>query len=83
MNELINCPHCGKIIPEYILNRGSKRETVTCPMCSTQRNLKDGERKTNAGTAQLYICKDCGRKFSSAQLPLFYKKRVKVIARSV
>jgi hypothetical protein len=31
MHEPINCPHCGKIIPEYVLKGESRRKTVTYP----------------------------------------------------
>jgi transposase-like protein len=62
--KIINCPHCGKIIPEHILNGGSTRKTVTCPDCGSQRNCKDGTRNTTTGKIQLYLCHDCGHRYS-------------------
>ena len=59
--KVINCPHCGKIIPDYALKGESKRIIVTCLECGSQRNCKTGKRD---GKTQTYICSDCCRRFS-------------------
>ena len=46
--KIINCPHCGKIIPKNILNGDLKREIVNCPECGSPRNYKDGLRYTGS-----------------------------------
>ncbi|MGA2681428.1 MAG: hypothetical protein ABSF44_06470 [Candidatus Bathyarchaeia archaeon] len=62
--KIIDCPHCGKIIPEYVLKGGSMRTTVTCPDCGSRRNYKNGMRYTRSGQIQTYVCRHCYRRFS-------------------
>jgi transposase-like protein len=64
MYKPFNCPYCGKLIPEHILNGDLKRKPVACPECGSINNCKAGKRKTKDGRIQSYLCKDCGRRFT-------------------
>jgi hypothetical protein len=37
---------------------------IQCPECQSQRQYKDGVRKTSFGDVQRYLCRDCGYRFS-------------------
>jgi DNA-directed RNA polymerase subunit RPC12/RpoP len=63
-HKIVYCPHCGKTISKDILDDNYIKPKVTCPECGSQRNYKDGKRKTLKGKIQLYICVGCGYRFS-------------------
>jgi transposase-like protein len=61
--NVVNCPHCGKIISKDALN-GKKQTEVKCPQCNNGKCFKDGFRQTNHGKIQRYLCTKCGYRFS-------------------
>ena len=61
--KIINCPHCGKALPDDLFT-GVPRKKVKCTACGSQRNWKDGMRKTPQGNVQRYLCRDCGTRFT-------------------
>ena len=64
--KIVNCPHCGRIIPQHILNGELTRKKVSCPECGSQSSFRDGKRSTRDGKIQRYLCKKCGYRFSMA-----------------
>ncbi|MGB9841567.1 MAG: IS1/IS1595 family N-terminal zinc-binding domain-containing protein [Candidatus Bathyarchaeales archaeon] len=65
--RIVNCPHCGRILPREIWDENSKmnRTIVKCPRCGSSRIWKDAKSYTAKGVAQRYYCRDCGRRFSA------------------
>ena len=65
--KIVNCPHCGKILPRHLWEIPSSRisENIKCPECGSRRLYRDGIRYTNSGNVQRYLCRDCGYRFSS------------------
>jgi integrase len=43
---------------------GGEEARRECPNCHSKKNWKDGLRQTSLGTAQRFICRDCGFRFS-------------------
>jgi transcription elongation factor Elf1 len=39
-HKIVNCPHCGKIISNNILNGNYVRPAVTCPECGGEHSFK-------------------------------------------
>ncbi|MEM2112399.1 MAG: site-specific integrase, partial [Candidatus Bathyarchaeia archaeon] len=44
----------------------SPTQPPTCPNCGSARAWKDGLRKTESGSIQRWLCRDCGFRFSSS-----------------
>ncbi|MGD6806343.1 MAG: IS1/IS1595 family N-terminal zinc-binding domain-containing protein [Candidatus Bathyarchaeia archaeon] len=61
--KIINCPYCGKILPDDLL-KGIPKKKTKCPNCGSQKNWKDGMRKMPQGNVQRYLCRDCGTRFT-------------------
>ncbi|MEM2130109.1 MAG: hypothetical protein QXZ70_05885 [Candidatus Bathyarchaeia archaeon] len=40
-------------------------QPITCPSCDSQKNWRDGFRKTDTGNIQRWLCRRCGFRFSS------------------
>jgi transposase-like protein len=62
--QVINCPHCGKVLPKEFWHEEVDKVTVKCPRCGSAKNHKDAKRYTPTGVLQRYYCKDCGCRFS-------------------
>jgi len=47
---------------------GGESARLVCPRCKSERIWKDGKRKTKTGFIQIFLCRDCGYRFSEAQV---------------
>lgn len=48
--------------------KGGEKASRKCPSCYSNRNWRDGIRKTKNGSVQRYICRDCGYRFSESSV---------------
>jgi len=42
--------------------------TVKCPSCRGKNVIRKGTARLKYGTSQVYLCKDCGKKFREKKL---------------
>jgi len=47
---------------------GGEKARLVCPRCESEKVWKDGKRKTKTGFVQIHFCRDCGYRFSEAQV---------------
>ena len=57
-------------MPKRVHNqqKGGEKASRKCPDCHSEKNWKDGIRKTRNGPVQRYICRDCGYRFSESSV---------------
>jgi integrase len=48
--------------------KGGEKASRKCPSCHSNRNWRDGKRKTKNGSVQRFICRDCGVRFSESSV---------------
>jgi transposase-like protein len=70
--KMLNCPHCGRILPadwvEIVTNPNYVKEplNVKCPKCQGSKVWKDSRYYTAYGEViQRYLCRECGIRFST------------------
>jgi integrase len=51
---------------EFLMEVVEPTETIKCPSCGSEKRFKDGTRKlTNGVTAQRYLCRGCGYRYTT------------------
>ena len=64
--KVMNCPHCGRILPKEFWYEAPRKVIIKCPRCGSTRTIKASKRYTALGAIQRYYCNECGRSFSSS-----------------
>jgi transposase-like protein len=64
--KIMNCPHCGRILPKEFWHEKTPVEKVAvkCPDCGSIKTWKAGKYQKPPEIIQRYSCKDCGLRFS-------------------
>ena len=44
------------------------KKSVNCPVCQSKHVIKKGTARLKFGSSQIYLCKDCGKKFRENRL---------------